>query len=220
MKREKYLSWLAIALIAVLAVSCQSGGESLADSPPGADLQDSGSGDGSLDTPYHFTMSAEVDGMVADMAYDQLQSEWMGDFTVDAAGLINGEGTVIYDALIFAVDEDLCGYSWAEKGQADYVISGKIHEQGGEQFYPVKFLLHDVERLSLEGPDATCSDPGGSDGIPDMYIGIHRDGLLATVLTHLHQNVGNQIKLGSVIETSSGTVSYQIEVTLAPVPLD
>lgn len=213
--------WLVMVLIALLTTSCRGSGGAQPGSPAGGEAGAGQSGGDPQETAFHITMSAQVDGLVADMAYDQLESEWVGDFTVNAEGLINGEGVVVYDALIFAVDEELCGYNWAEKGEANYVISGKVLEEGGETFYPLKILLRDVERLDLQGPDATCADPSYYyKEMPDQYLTIHRDGLLGTVLSHLHQSVGNQIQWGQKLEQTSGTVSYQIEVSLAPIPLD
>lgn len=225
--KKIHLSCLIVVLVCFLTASCL-GNEaagipagSQSDNSAGAVYQGTASQDGSLETAYHFLMSAEVDGLVADMAYDQLQSEWVADFTVDANGLLNGEGVVIFDALLFAVNDDLCGYNWAEKGQVEFVISGKVHDQGGAQVYPVKILLRDVERLSLEGPNVTCSNPQSFlKEMPDIYLETHRNALLSMVLTHLHQTVGNQIKLGQELEQTSGTVTYRIEVSLAPLPLD
>ncbi|MCJ7735035.1 MAG: hypothetical protein MUP11_10855 [Anaerolineales bacterium] len=170
---------------------------------------------------YLFEMSADVDGLVADMAYDQLKSVWKADFSVDSEGLMHGDGLVTFDAFVFAVDENLCGYSWTEKGQIFFVISGKVLTKGAEVFYPVKILPTQVERYSLSEPQATCDKP--SDFLmdtPDQYITLHRDALISTVLTHLHQNVGDQIQLEQDLEQTSGTVDYKIRVSLAPILLD
>lgn len=170
---------------------------------------------------YSFEMSAAVNGLVADMAYDQLKSEWVGDFSVDPEGLIKGDGMVTYDALVFAVDEELCGYAWTEKGTVVFNMSGRVNNQGGEDSYPVKIFLLDVEPYSLSDPEATCTDPAGFlKDMPPMYLEIHRNALLSTVLTHLHQNVGDQIQLGQELAVESGTVEYQILVSLALVELD
>ncbi len=109
--------WLLIILLVLLTTACagDSGAGAPGDIPVGeAPQDDQTAGEEIVVIPegaYGFEMSAEVDGLVADMAYDQLKSEWVGDFSVDAEGLIKGDGMVTYDALVFAVDEELCGYA-------------------------------------------------------------------------------------------------------------
>ena len=211
--------WLLILLMVLLTAACAGdpGGGAPGEIPVGEDSQDDQTaGEGIAQYPegvYGFKMSAEVNGLVADMAYDQLKSEWVGDFLVDAEGLISWDGTLTYDALVFAVDEELCGYAWTELGTVVFNLSGKVLDQGGEVSYPVKVFLLDVVPYSLSEPEATCTDPAGFlKDMPPMYIEIHRDALLSTVLTHLHQNVGNQIELGQALEQTSGTVDYHILV--------
>ncbi len=211
--------WLLILLMVLLTAACAGdlGAGAPGDIPVGEASQDDQT-DGeeivvTLEGAFSFEMSAEVNGLVADMAYDQLKSEWVGDFLVDAEGLISGDGNLTYDALVFAVDEELCGYAWTELGTAVFMMSGRVLNQGGDVSYPVKLLLLDVEQYSITEPEATCTDPQGFlKDMPPMYIEIHRDALLSTVLTHLHQNVGNQIELGQALEQTSGTVDYHILV--------
>ncbi len=101
------------------------------------------------------------------------------------------------------------------------MISGRVLDQGGEVSYPVKVFLLDVVPLPLSEPEATCTDPAGFlKDMPQLYIEIHRDALLSSILTHLHQNVGNQIKLGQALEQTSGTVDYHILVSMGLVELD
>ena len=224
MKRSLFVL-LVLFTVVLLTTSCAAGSEPSGDkSASDAGLQDPDSGENPeqvLGADYHFDMSAEVNGLVADMAYDQLKSEWEGDFTVDADGLIKGTGIVTYDALVFAVDEELCGYAWTELGTVVFTMSGRVHDQGGEVSYPVKIFLLDVEPYSLSDPEATCTDPAGFlKDMPPMYLEIHRNALLSTVLTHLHQNVGDQIKLEQALEQTSGTVDYHILVSLALQELD
>ena len=226
MKRYPIYS-LMILLLVLLTAACagDSGAGAPGDMPVGeAPQDDQTDADVIVQTPqgdFGFEMSAEVNGLVADMAYDQLKSEWDGDFSVDDEGLINGDGIVTYDALIFAVAEELCGYAWTEKGTVVFMLSGKVLNQGGEVSYPVKIFLLDVVPYSLSEPEATCTDPAGFlKDMPPMYIEIHRDALLGTVLTHLHQNVGNQIKLEQSLEQTSGTVDYHILVSMGLVDLD
>ncbi|MCK5793561.1 MAG: hypothetical protein KAH12_02570 [Anaerolineales bacterium] len=211
---------LMLFLVVLLGASCAAGNPSV----PDAVLEESAAGEAveqPLNLDYYFEMSAQVDGLVADMAYDQLKSEWVGDFSVDPEGLIKGDGMVTYDALVFAVNEELCGYAWTEKGTVVFTMSGRVHNQGGEDSYPVKIFLLDVEPYSLSDPEATCTDPAGFlKDTPPIYIEIHRDALLSTVLTHLHQNVGDQIRLAQELAVESSTVEYQILVSLALVELD
>jgi len=228
MAMKKYhINWLLILAVVFLTAACDAGSDyGPSGNPSAADavMEEPASGeevDQSLKTDYHFDMSAEVNGLVGEMAYDQMKSEWDGDFSVDSNGLIKGDGMLTFDAFVFAVDEDLCGYSWTEKGQVVFVISGKVLKQGGEEYFPVKILLRQVERYSLSEPEATCSDPSSFlKDIPEIYIKIHRDALISTVLTHLHQNLGDQIKLDQVLEQKSGTIDYHILVSFALVPLD
>jgi len=226
MKRYPIYS-LLILLLVLLTAACagDSGAGAPGDMPVGEVPQDDQTdADVIVQTPqgdFGFEMSAEVNGLVADMAYDQLKSEWDGDFSVDDEGLINGDGIVTYDALIFAVDEELCGYAWTEKGTVVFMLSGKVLNQGGEVSYPVKIFLLDVEPYSLSDPEATCTDPAGFlKDMPAMYKEIHRNALLSTVLTHLHQNIGNQIQLEETFTGQSGTVDYTILVSMALVDLD
>lgn len=214
--------WLLILLLVLLTAACagDSGAGTPGDMPVGeVPQEDQTAGDGieqTLQGAYGFEMSAEVNGLVADMTYDQLKSEWDGDFSVDAEGLINGDGMVTYDALVFAVDEELCGYAWTETGMVVFMMSGRVHNQGGEVSYPVKIFLLDVEPYSLSDPESTCTDPAGFlKDMPPTYIEIHRNALLSSVLTHLHQNVGDLIKLEQALEQTSGTVDYHILVSLA-----
>ena len=211
---------MILLLIVLLTASCAAGVPAAGD----GQIEEQAAPDGAdqvLGGDYHFKMSAQVDGLVADMAYDQLQSEWVGDFTVDSEGLITGVGNLTYDALIFAVDEELCGYAWTELGTAVFNMSGRVHSQGSEATYPVKIFLLDVDRYSLSEPEATCDDPQGFLAkIPDQYLELHRDALLSIVLTHLHQYVGDQIQLEQELAVKRGTVEYQILVSLAIVELD
>ena len=219
--------WLLILLLVLLTAACagDSGAGAPGDIPVGeASQDDNTAGEDIAQNPegvYGFEMSAEVNGLVADMAYDQLKSEWVGDFSVDAAGLIKGDGMVTYDALVFAVDEELCGYAWTELGTVVFKLSGKVLDNGGEVSYPVKVFLLDVVPYSLSEPEVTCTDPAGFlKDMPPLYIEIHRNALLSTVLTHLHENVGNQIKLEESLEQTSGTVDYHILVSVGLVELD
>lgn len=228
MAMKKYLiTWLLILTVGFLTAACADepgigpSGNPAAEDPVLEEPASSEGVDQSLKTEYLFDMSAEVNGLVGEMVYDQLKSEWDGEFSVDSNGLIKGDGMLTFEAFVFAVNEDLCGYSWTEKGFVVFVISGKVLKQGGEEYFPVKILPLQVERFSLSEPEATCSDPKDFlKDIPDIYIKVHRDALISTVLTHLHQNLGDQIKLEQVLEQKSGTVDYHILVSLAPVPLD
>ncbi len=219
--------WLLSLILVLLTAACAGdpGAGAPGDMPVGElpqEDQTAGEGIGqTLEGAYGFEMSAEVNGLVADMAYDQLKSEWRGDFSVDAEGLINGDGMVTYDALIFAVDEELCGYAWTELGTVVFRLSGRVRNQGGEVSYPVKIFLLDVEPYSLSDPEATCTDPAGFlKDMPAIYKEIHRDALLSSVLTHLHQNIGNQIQLEKTFTGQSGTVDYTILVSMALVDLE
>ena len=223
MKKRRLFIWLLILSVSILASACGSSPDAdLADfaSP----LEESSSGEQvnqALQGLFNFEMAATVNGLVADLAYDQLESEWVGEFSVDSEGLFTGVGNVTYDALIFAVDEELCGYAWTELGDVAFQISGRVHNQGGDVAYPLKLFLLDVKRNSLSEPEPTCEDPQGFLAkMPDQYIEIHRDALLSTVLTHLHQNVGNQIRLQETFTGQSGTVDYTILVSLAAVDLE
>ena len=225
--KKNLLNLLLILLLAFLVSACDSGAgvdPSGNPSPEEAVMEEPApdeEGDPTLDAEYQFSMSAEVNGLIGEMAYDQLKSEWRGEFSVDSDGSIRGDGMVTFDAFVFAVNEDLCGYAWTEKGQVVFVISGKVLEQGGEEFYPIKILLRQVERYSLSEPEATCDSPQAFlKDMPDIYIKVHRDALLSTVLTHLHQNVGEQIEFGQALKQQSGTVDYDILVSFNLVPID
>ena len=225
---KKYLIIVLLILtVGLLTAACDDGAGIGPSGEPAAEravLEEPASGEEveqTLNMDYLFEMSAEVNGLVEEMAYDQLKSEWRGEFSVDSDGLISGDGMLTFDAFVFAVNEDLCGYAWTELGQMVFMISGKVLKQGGEEYFPVKILPLQVERYSLSEPEATCSDPQGYlKDIPDIYIKIHRDALISTVLTHLHQNLGEQIQSWQVLEQESGTVNYHILVSPAVVPLD
>jgi hypothetical protein len=214
-------------VILLLTAGCAGGTVPEASGNPAAsgveeqDAGDSGGTEFSLEATFLLDMSAHVNGLVADMAYDQLESDWVGEFSTDSEGLFTGVGNVTYDALVFAVDEELCGYSWTELGEVAFNISGKVRDEGGQVSYPVKFFLLDVKVNSLSEPEPTCDDPPGYlSNFPSQYIEIHRNALLSTVLTHLHQNVGNQIQLGQDLAVTSGTVDYWIQLSLAAEDLD
>ena len=121
------LNLLLILLLAFLVSACDggtgvdpSGNLSPEDAAMDEPVPD-GEGDLTLGAEYQFSMSAEVNGLIDEMAYDQLKSEWRGEFSVDSDGLIRGDGMVTFDAFVFAVNEELCGYAWTEKGQVVFV---------------------------------------------------------------------------------------------------
>lgn len=218
--------FLILIIIAfVSACAGDPGGGAPGDMPVGESLQDDQVAEEEvgkmLEGAYGFVMSAEVDGLVADMAYDQLKSDWWGDFSVDAEGLITGDGLVSYDALMFAVNEELCGFAWTELGDVEFEISGKVLKKGGEYYYPVKLFLRDPQVHSISDAEPTCEDPQSYlSQIPPQYLEIHRDALLSIVLTHLHQNIGNQLQLEETFTGQSSTVDYTILISLDPVDLD
>jgi len=219
--------WLLSLILVLLTAACAGdpGAGAPGDMPVGEVPQDDQTtGEEIVQTPqgaFGFEMSAEVNGLVADMAYDQLKSEWRGEFSIDDDGLITGSGMVAYDALMFAVDEELCGFAWTELGDVEFRISGRDLEKDGEYYYPVKLFLFDPIVESITDPEPTCEDPQGFlSKIPPQYLEIHRNALLSTVLTHLHQNIGNQIQLEKTFTGQSGTVDYTILVSMALVDLE
>lgn len=225
--KKHSIYWLLILTFVLLFSACTGNSEAGApgDMPVGEvpqEVQSTGDGVAKvLQGKYDFEMSAAVDGLVADMAYDQLTSDWWGEFSVDAEGLMTGVGFVNYDAMVFAVDDDLCGFSWTEVGNVEFKISGSVLEKDTEVYYPLKLFLFDPQVISKTEAEPTCDDPQNYlSQTPSQYHDIHRDALLTTVLTHLHQTIGDKIQVEETFTGQSGTVDYTILISLGLEDLD
>ena len=226
----KYIRYcLPLLIIAVLITGCSE----VQDGGSGGDLPDSDSTDGNnlksgnraefLDQVFDFEMYASVNGLVERKVIDTLESDWIGTFSIDENYEMAGKGTLTYEADIFNVDEEECGYRWKENGTIEFEIKGKVHAEGVEYTFPVliKSPLPPPSERYLSGAEATCSDPDAwRTDIPEVFISLNRDALFGAVLQNLHMTLGREIKMGHVLEKKIGTVNYGILVGPAALPLE
>jgi hypothetical protein len=151
---------------------------------------------------------------------DSIDSDWVGTFTINEDGQIQGQGSVLYSATIFAADEEGCGYRWIEDGGFDYVIGGQVHQTADG--FTLPFLIDNSrsEVTSVRGvPEATCADPGTwLLKTPEMYFTLHRDILIYDVIGG-SQKLGQQITALEPLVKDVGKISYTIRVELEAVPL-
>jgi hypothetical protein len=151
---------------------------------------------------------------------DSIDSDWVGAFTIKEDGLIEGEGSVLYSATIFAADEDGCGYRWVEDGGFAYVIGGKVLQTADGFTLPFLINHSRSEVTSVLGvSEATCDDPGTwLLDTPQIYFDLHRDILISDVIGG-SQRLGQQIKLLEPLVKDVGKISYTIRVEPEAVPL-
>ncbi len=177
--------------------------------------------EGFLEQDFNFEMYATVNGLVDRRVADTMESDWIGEFSTDSDGIINGQGSVTYEMYLYNADDKGCGYRWKETGSIDFKIGGKVHIDGNNFRFPVKILELTQKDLEIGPAEATCSDPDSwRDTILDLYIELAHDALIGAVLDPLHRSLGNEIQFGTVLEKKISTVDFGILVGPAAVPLD
>ena len=126
------------------------------------------------------------------MVPDTMESDWIGEFSTDSDGNINGQGSVTYEMYIYNADDKGCGYRWKDTGSIDFEIGGKIHIDGNNFMFPVKILTPTQNDREIGPAEATCSEPDSwRSEILDLYIDLGHDALIGAVLAPLHRSLGN-----------------------------
>ena len=145
-----------------------------------------------------------------------LVSDWVGDFTIDADGGMNGTGRLVSEATVYVVDEDLCGYAYTEYTEHEFTIGGKIKKVGEDYTLPLK--IWSVTLIPGKGPvvgapEATCDDPDTPRELPGIYIETQRNAMISLVTGGLHGTVGDQIEMGIELNTKVYEIEYKIFVS-------
>lgn len=174
-----------------------------------------------LGQDFSFEMYATVNGLVDRNVPDTLESDWIGEFSTDSDGNINGKGTLSYETYIYNADDEGCGYRWKETGTMDFVIGGKVHIDGNDFKFPVKILSRTQNGREIDPAEATCSDPDfWRSEMLEVFHDLGREALFGAVLDPLHRSLGKEIQFGTVLEKKIGTISYGILVGPAAVSLE
>ncbi len=217
---------LGMALILALLSGCNNlpgggaGGPMRINQDQDSNLTDNEAED-FLEQGFNFEMYATVNGLVDRMVPDTMESDWIGEFSTDSDGNINGKGSVTYEMYIYNADSEGCGYRWKDTGSINYKIGGKVHLDNNNVKFPVKILTLTQNGIAIGPAEATCSDPDSwRNSILDLYIDLAHDALIAAVLDPLHRSLGNEIQFGKVLEKKIGTVSFGILVGPAAVSLE
>ncbi|TFH32315.1 MAG: hypothetical protein E4G99_12880 [Anaerolineales bacterium] len=219
--KKRWMTYLWIALVLVtLLTACGQGSE------PGVDDLESyaQAPEVEYDAPgfagqaFSFSMKATSEDNQGIL--DSIDSDWVGTFMIDEDGQIQGQGSVLYSATIFAADDKGCGYRWVEDGGFDYVIGGKVYQTADG--FTLPFLIdnaHSQITSVLGAPEATCADPAAFLlKTPPIYFDLHRDILISDVIRG-SQKLGQQITVLEPLVKDVGKISYTIRVELEAVPL-
>ncbi len=235
-KRKSYLLIL-IVLTLIVSACAQSpesgGGGDLPDNIiPGERLAKSQGEADFLDGKFDFFMDAylqefnvsTIAGPAGEGLYPAtLVSDWVGEFTIEADGSMNGSGKLVTEATVYVVDEELCGYAYTEYTEHEFQIKGKLKKEGEKYYLPIK--IWEVTPIQGKGPvvgagEATCDDPGPERELPAIYIKIQREAMVQLVIGKLHNPVGDQIEMGIELNTKVDEIEYKISVSPQVVPLD
>ncbi len=152
-----------------------------------------------------------------------LVSDWVGDFTIEPDGKMNGKGRLVAEATVYVVDEDLCGHAYTEYKEHEFTIGGTLKKVGEKYYLPIK--IWSVTLIPGKGPvvgapEATCDDPDRPRDLPGMYIEIQREAMIQLVIGGLHKPVGDQIEMGIELNTEVDDMEYKISVSPEAIPLD
>lgn len=160
-----------------------------------------------------FEMRTEILGK--DELRDKIKTEWTGEFSYDANGNISGIGVVYYEATIYQVDDEACGYRWVEKGMYNFELGGAVRQIDSEIVYPLKIIERSLGESTRSQAEATCDDPGPFEtDYMDLYSDMHVRGLFAGVETYLHRNYEDQIRFCRPVEENTGNATIFILVCL------
>ncbi len=217
--------WFIVLIIVLITAGCadnsgQGGGGDLPagdlDNPQDSSDTDLDSLEGELLT---FIMNVEINNLEG--AQDTIKTEWVGEFSYDAEGKISGLGVVDYEATIYSVDEEGCGYKWTDKGMYNFTLGGDVQRKESGDVYPVKIEEKNNKSSSRSAAAATCGDPGPfEESFMDLYSELHLKGLFAGVEIYLHRVYEREIKLCVPIQETTGKATIYIEVCLPVEDLD
>ena len=230
MAKRKSTLLILIVLTLILSACAQSpasggGGDLPGPADPEQPIAKSQAEADFLDEKFDFSMEAylqdfnlsSIAGPAGEGLYPAtLVSDWVGEFTIDPDGSMNGNGKLVSEATVYVVDEELCGYAYTEYTEHEFTIGGKIKKVGEEYTLPLK--IWSVTLIPGKGPvvgapEATCDDPGTPRELPGIYIETQRNAMISLVTQKLHGSVGDQIEMVLELNTKVDDIEYKIFVS-------
>ncbi len=209
-------SWILLVILLITGCSTASspgaGGDLPAVGPdPTSDAADNDS-ESLVGQLFDFEMRTEILG---NEVRDKIKTEWTGEFSYDAEGKISGIGVVYYEATIYNVDGNGCGYRWTEKGMYNFDLGGTVRQKDSGNVYAVKIKERSLGESTRSQAEATCKSPGPlNTEILEIYSDLHLKGLFAGVEIYLHRNYEAQIRLCLPVEEYTGNATIYILVCL------
>jgi hypothetical protein len=150
-----------------------------------------------------------------------LIGQWDGEFSVSPEGEITGDGELVTEAIIWAMDSEFCGYQVSEVATQIFRLTGQVKEQGGNFYFPVKvWTVEDpVKTPIVSDAEVYCVDPDDDPRddlalMAEIMAPIHRKAMIGVTLNALHNPIfGEQIEVGVTLNKKVGNIEFVIQIT-------